>query len=70
MRPNFYLYEHDLYIEYWGLDTQEYIMKRERKEKRYEELATRRNIRVLHLEPGDEKHDTFMQKIRAAIGMS
>jgi hypothetical protein len=42
MHPDFYLYEHSLYVE-----------SRQFKEQVYERLARRRGLQVLHLEAGD-----------------
>ena len=68
IHPDFYLYEHGLYVEYWGRDGPEYVESRRFKEGVYERLVARRGLRVLHLEAGDVKNDVFMGKVRAAIG--
>lgn len=36
IRPDFYLPEFDLYIEYWGMDTPEYVASRQRKQVLYQ----------------------------------
>lgn len=36
IRPDFYLPEFDLYIEYWGMDTPEYLASRQRKQILYQ----------------------------------
>ena len=68
IHSDFYLYEHGLYVEYWGRDDPEYVESRRFKEGVYERLAARRGIRVLHLEAGDVEDDVFMEKVRAAVG--
>lgn len=68
IHPDFYLYEHNLYVEYWGRDDREYVESRQFKEQVYEQLLHQRPVRVLHLEAGDVEHDVFMNKIRAKIG--
>jgi hypothetical protein len=68
IHPDFFLFEHGLYVEYWGRDDPEYIESRRFKEGIYEKLAVRRGIQVLHLEAGDEQNDVFMEKIEVAIG--
>jgi hypothetical protein len=70
IHPDFYLYEHNLYVEYWGLDSSEYMASRQYKEQVYQQLAKSRQIRVLHLERGDDKHDIFMAKIQAEIDIA
>jgi hypothetical protein len=67
IHPDFYLYEHDLYVEYWGRDDPEYVESRRFKEEVYEQLVTRRGVQVLHLEAGDVKNDVFVGKIQAVI---
>ena len=39
IHPDFYLYEHGLYVEYWGRDDPEYVESRRFKEGVYERLA-------------------------------
>lgn len=36
IRPDFYLPEYDLYIEYWGMDTKEYMLNRRMKQILYQ----------------------------------
>ena len=36
IRPDFYLPEFDLYIEYWGMDTPEYVANMRRKQVLYQ----------------------------------
>lgn len=36
IRPDFYLPEYDLYIEYWGMDTKEYMLNRRKKQILYQ----------------------------------
>ena len=68
IHPDFYLYEHDLYVEYWGRDDPEYVESRRFKEGVYERLAAQRGVRVLHLEAGDVENDVFIVKMRIAVG--
>lgn len=68
IHPDFYLYEHDLYMEYWGRDDPEYVESRRFKERVYERLAAQRGVRVLHLEAGDVENDVFVGKVQAVIG--
>jgi len=67
IHPDFYLYEHDLYVEYWGRDDPEYVESRRFKEGVYERLAAQRGVCVLHLEAGDVENDVFVGKIQAVI---
>jgi len=70
IHPDFYLYEHNLYVEYWGRDDPEYVESRRFKEQVYKRLAAQRGIRVLHLEAGDVENDVLVGKVRAAVGSS
>lgn len=36
VRPDFYLPEFDLYIEYWGMDTEEYVDNMRKKQFHYQ----------------------------------
>jgi hypothetical protein len=67
IHPDFHLYEHDLYVEYWGRDDPEYVESRRFKEGVYEKLAVQRGVRVLDLEAGDVENDEFMRKVQAVI---
>lgn len=67
IHPDFHLYEHDLYVEYWGRDDPEYVESRRFKEEVYDRLADQRCVRVLHLEAGDVENDVFMEKVHARI---
>jgi hypothetical protein len=67
IHPDFYLFEHNLYVEYWGRDDPEYIESRRFKERVYQQLIRQRGIRVLHLEMDDIEFEAFMTKIQAAI---
>jgi len=67
IHPDFHLYEHGLYVEYWGRDDPEYVESRRFKEQVYEQLVAQRGIRALHLEAGDVEDDVFMGKVQAAI---
>lgn len=68
IHPDFYLYEHGLYVEYWGRDDTEYVESRRFKETVYEQLIGQRGIRLLNLEARDVEHDVFMEKIQEVIG--
>lgn len=48
-RPDFHLPDHNLLIEYWGLETEEYLLRRERKTRAY--LAA--GYHLIDLEPED-----------------
>ncbi len=72
-RPDFYLSEHDVYVEYWGMvntkdhrSRQEYIKGMEWKMARYHENG----IRFISIYPEDlGKLDTvFQQKLREVTG--
>jgi hypothetical protein len=63
IHPDLYLYEHELYVEYWGRDDPEYVESRRFKEQVYERLADQRGVQVLHLEAGDVEHDLFLDII-------
>ena len=39
IRPDFYLPEFDLYIEYWGMDTPEYVRNMQMKKSLYQRSA-------------------------------
>jgi len=67
IHPDFHLYEHNLYVEYWGRSDPDYVESRRFREQVYERLAAQRGIRVLHLEAGDVENDVFVGKLRAAI---
>lgn len=58
---DFYLPKGNVYIEFWGKDTEEYNMRRERKMKLYEE----NNYRVISIESDDIKvlSDILQRKI-------
>lgn len=67
IHPDFYLFEHNLYVEYWGMDTTEYIESRRFKEQIYNRLRLQRGVMVLHLEANDLENNRFMEKIREAL---
>ena len=68
IHPDFHLYEHDLYVEYWGKGKTEkaYIETRQCKEQVYAKLS-RRNIQVLHIEADEIEYNVFWEKIQQAI---
>lgn len=49
LRPDFYLPEFDLYIEYWGMDTEDYLERR--REKQF--LYRRAGKKLISLSPDD-----------------
>jgi hypothetical protein len=63
IHPDFYLFEHDVYIEYWGRDDPEYIESRRFKEQVYEQ----RRIVPLNIEKNDVDSDVYKEKIRARL---
>jgi hypothetical protein len=60
-RCDFYLPDYDVYIEYWGLDSPEYMRRREVKTREY----ARCNLRLVELEPDDERdlEERLLQKL-------
>jgi hypothetical protein len=70
IHPDFYLYEHGLYVEYWGRDDAEYVESRRFKEQVYDRLTAQRGVRVLHLEAGDVENDEFLRKIGEMVKSS
>ena len=67
IHPDFHLYGHGLYVEYWGRDDPEYVESQRYKEEVYEQLAQQRGVQVLHLEAGDVENDVFLGRVQAAI---
>jgi len=52
IRPDFYLPEFDVYIEYWGMDTTDYKIGMLKKQKLYQQEGKR----VISLYPADKRH--------------
>ncbi|GHO61339.1 hypothetical protein KSC_002310 [Ktedonobacter sp. SOSP1-52] len=67
IHPSFFLYEYNLYIEYWGREEAEYIESKTLKERVYANLKQHRNLQVLFLTAEDIEQDTFMSKIQERI---
>jgi hypothetical protein len=67
IHPSFFLFEHKLYIEYWGRNEAEYMESRSLKERVYEQLQRQDGIRILYLEAKDIEENIFMDKIKARI---
>jgi hypothetical protein len=67
IHPSFLLYEHGLYIEYWGQNDAKYIESRRFKEQVYSRADVQRRIRVLFLEAEDLDNNVFMNKILTRI---
>lgn len=64
IHPDFFLYEDDIYIEYWGRDDAEYIEKREFKENLYKNHPKLKEIKVLSIEKNEVYSDIFIKKIK------
>lgn len=67
VHPTFLLYEHNLYIEYWGKNDAKYVESRQYKEQVYSRPDIQRRVRMLFLEPEDMKENIFLDKIHAVI---
>lgn len=65
LHPDFHLYEHDLYVEFWGFDEEnkDYMESRKFKEQVYEFLTKERGLRIMHLEASDLEDNLFWEKI-------
>jgi hypothetical protein len=63
IHPDFYLYEHGLYVEYWGRDDKDYVESRRFKE----DIYARRKIEPVHLEKDDVDTRVFEERIRARM---
>src|SRR5262249_14426826 len=63
IHPDFYLYEHGLYVEYWGRDDTEYIESRHFKEGVYRH----RGIDPVHIERDEVDSGAYQRKILDAI---
>lgn len=65
VRPDFYLPEFDLYIEYWGMDTDEYLDRRKEKQLLYQ----RAGKKLISLTPEDlpRLEETLREKLSRYI---
>lgn len=63
IHPDFHLYEHNLYVEYWGRDDPNYIESRRFKERVY----TRRGIEIIAIEDNDLPENRYMDTILARM---
>ncbi len=61
IRPDFYLPEFDVYIEYWGMDTADYKIGMLKKQKLYQQQGKK----LVSLYPGDKPHmrETLLEKL-------
>lgn len=61
IRPDFYLPEHDVYIEYWGMDTTDYKIGMMKKQKLYQQQGKR----LISLYPEDKMRikENLMHKL-------
>ena len=65
VRPDFYLPELDIYIEYWGLDTADYKIGMYKKQQLYQQQGKR----LISLYPADKPHlDTVLRSKLALFG--
>lgn len=65
IRPDFYLPELDVYIEYWGMDTAEYKIGMLKKQQLYQQQAKR----LISIYPKDRSRlDTFLRQKLALFG--
>lgn len=62
IRPDFYLPEFDVYVEYWGMDTADYKIGMLKKQKLYQQEGKR----LISVYPGDKPHmgDVLRDKLR------
>lgn len=63
IHPDFHLYEHNLYVEYWGRDDPNYIESRRFKERVY----AQRGIEIIAIEDDDLPENRFMTIILARL---
>lgn len=66
IHPDFHLFEHGVYVEYWGRDDAEYIESRAFKERVYQ----RRGIVPVNLERDEADSRAFVTKILNRIGQT
>ena len=65
IRPDFYLPEFDLYIEYWGMDTPEYVASRQRKQILYQ--RERKKLISLSFRDFDRLEEVLAEKLSRHI---
>jgi hypothetical protein len=63
IHPDFYLYDYNLYLEYWGRDDSAYIESRRLKEEVYQ----KRGIQPINIEDDELLDNRFMIKISEAL---
>lgn len=61
IRPDFYLPEYDLYIEYWGMDTPEYVASRRLKQILYQ--RERKKLISLSFRDFEQLEDSLTEKL-------
>jgi hypothetical protein len=65
IRPDFYLLELDVYIEYWGMDTADYKIGMLKKQQLYQQEGKR----LISIHPPDKPHlDTILHRELALFG--
>jgi hypothetical protein len=64
IHPDFFLFDDNVYVEYWGRDDSEYIESRRFKEAVYQQ----RSIVPVHIEREEVDNLVFQRKIRERIG--
>lgn len=65
IRPDFYLPELDVYIEYWGMDTADYKIGMLKKQQLYQQEGKR----LISIHPPDKPHlDTILHRKLALFG--
>lgn len=67
IRPDFYLREFDVYIEYWGMSTPEYLANRAKKLELYQR-AGKRLISLSYEDDADLEH-RLREKLRTVLGL-
>lgn len=65
IRPDFYLPEFDLYIEYWGMDTPAYVANRQKKQILYQ--RERKRLISLSFRDFDRLEDVLAEKLSRQI---
>lgn len=65
IRPDFYLPEFDVYIEYWGMDTAEYKIGMLKKQKLYQQAGKR--LISLHFQEKERLREILAAKLRLCI---
>jgi hypothetical protein len=65
IRPDFYLPEFDVYLEYWGMDTTDYKIGMLKKQKLYQQAGKR--LVSLHFQEKDRLREILAEKLRRFI---